>query len=169
MRQPLGNVTVFLVAVASMATIFICGANIVYSEEMNALSPYMGKRPSAATLAEQFTGTRTAGTPTPSIDGLGDGIGYVDLIQFDMQGCYTDYAQSKGERIVNRHPTRRVLVRQITEHQPNGGTAIIMDIVLEPNEQNRPFLGCNKWPNGTETNRIIKEAWLYTTPPLQIK
>lgn len=100
------------------------------------------------------------------LGGPGDGIGYVDLITEPHPLC-KEITNSDCQRLTNRHPTRRVIIKKMTESNPSsasGPRVTIIDIVLEPAEKKKPFVGCVRHEDGRLVDRIIEEAWLYTMP-----
>lgn len=97
--------------------------------------------------------------------GLGDGIIHVNLITEPDPGCYK-FSQSGLQRLTNGHPTRRVVVKRMTENSanPDMPRVTIGPFILEPAEREKRFVGCVLHEDGREVKRIIEEAWLYTTP-----
>lgn len=97
-------------------------------------------------------------------DPRGNAYEYVDLVSEIHSGCSDYYSGSDIQRLSNRHPTRKVIVKRLTENNPtpDGPRVTVKDILLEPAAAFRPFVGCTAFPDGRIVRRTIEEAWFFT-------
>src|SRR5687768_16717445 len=97
-------------------------------------------------------------------DSRGNAYEYVDLVSEVHNGCIDYYSGSDIQRLSNKHPTRKVIVKRMGENNPTpqGPRVTVKDIVLEPAATFRPFVGCTAFPDGRIVKRTIEEAWFFT-------
>jgi hypothetical protein len=91
----------------------------------------------------------------------GNAYEFVDLVSEIDTSCIHYHAGSDVQRLSNKHPTRQVIVKRMTENNPtpDGPRVTVQDIMLEPGATFRPIVGCTAFPDGRRVRRTVEEAW----------
>jgi hypothetical protein len=91
----------------------------------------------------------------------GNAYEFVNLVSELNTGCIHYHSGSDIQRLSNKHPTRQVIVKRMTENNPTpeGPRVTIQDILLEPDATYQPIVGCTAFPDGRLVRRTVEEAW----------